>query len=76
MTAVEGLVRHKYVTLEAPGVRLVPFLQDHYCVPHVAVRKVKLELGPIQMLVCRSVPPYFTLGNYIPRFSEEICRTR
>ena len=46
--AVEGLVRHTHVTLEAPGVGLFPLLQDHYCFPRVAVRKVNPEVGPIR----------------------------
>ena len=47
MLYVEGLVWHKHVTLGAPGVWLVPLLQDHYCVLHLVVRKVNPEVGPI-----------------------------
>ena len=47
MLAVEVLVLHKQVTSGAPGVGLVPYLQDHYCVPHMAVPKMNLEVGPI-----------------------------
>ena len=35
MPAVKGLVQHKHATIEAPGVRSVPFVQDHYCFPNV-----------------------------------------
>ena len=45
--SVEGIVWHKNVTLGAHGVRSVPLLQDNYCVPRVAVRKVNPEVGPI-----------------------------
>ena len=47
VTDVEGLVQHKHVTLGEPGLRSVTLFQDHYCVPHVAVRKVNLGVGPI-----------------------------
>ena len=33
--------------MEAHGVRLVPLLQDHYCVPRMAVSKVNPEVGTI-----------------------------
>ena len=45
--AVEGLVRHKHVTLGAPGVRSDTLIQYHDCVPHMAVYKVNPEVGPI-----------------------------
>ena len=48
MLAVEGFARHKNVTLGARGVGLVFLLQDKYCVPRVAVRKVNPEVGPIR----------------------------
>ena len=48
MPAVEGLVRHKRVTLGEPGVRSFTFLQNNYCVPRVAVRKVNPEVGLIR----------------------------
>ena len=47
--AAEGLVRHKYVTLEAPAVRSVTLLQHHDCVPRVVVRKVDPEVCPIHV---------------------------
>ena len=37
----------KNVTLGAPGVHVLSLLQDHYCVPCVAVCKVNPEVGPI-----------------------------
>ena len=44
--AIKGLLWHKHVALRAHGVGAVTFLQDHNCIPHVAVRKVNLEVGP------------------------------
>ena len=49
MPAIEGVAWHKHVTLGAPGVGSVPFLQDNYCVLRVAVRKLKPEVGPVQI---------------------------
>ena len=47
LMAVEGLVQHKHVAFGSPGVRLVPLLHYHSCVPRVVVRKSNLEVGPI-----------------------------
>ena len=45
--AVEVLVQYTHVALGSPGVILVTLLQDHYCVLHLAVRKVNPEVGLI-----------------------------
>ena len=50
MPAIKSLVQQKHVTLGEPGVRSVNLLQYNYCVPHVAVRKLKPEVGPIRSL--------------------------
>ena len=47
LPVLEGLMQQKHVTLGAPGVRLVTLLQDHYCVPIMAVRKVNPEVSTI-----------------------------
>ena len=45
--AVEGLVRHKNVALRALGVSYVTLLQYQNCVIHMAVWKMKTEVGPL-----------------------------
>ena len=47
LPSVEGLVGNKHVALGAPGVGSVTLLQDHYCVPHMTVRKVNREVGAV-----------------------------
>ena len=78
--AVEGLVQHKHVTLGAPRVRSVPFLQDHYCVPRVAVWKVNpgvgLILGPCQSPLHRAPEPQQTFRERYPikiHIYSELC---
>ena len=44
---VEVLVGHKYIALGttgSPGLGSVTLLQDHNCVPHMAVRKMNPEV--------------------------------
>ena len=45
MPAVKGLLGQKDVALGAPGLGSVSLLQDHNCIPHVAVCKMNLEVG-------------------------------
>ena len=50
--AIEILLSNKNVAFGALGELTVPFLQNHNCVPHVAVHKLNLEVGT----VCLSSP--------------------
>ena len=43
--ASKGLLWHKHVALRTPGLGEVALLQDHNCIPHVAVFKVNTEVG-------------------------------
>ena len=45
MPAAEGRPWDEHVAVGAAGVDKVSLLQDHYCIPHVAVYKVDLEIG-------------------------------
>ena len=45
---IEGLAQHKHATLGAPETGLVPFLQYHYCILCMELRKVNPEIDPIQ----------------------------
>ena len=44
--AVKGLLWENNSALRAPGGGEVTLLQDHNCIPHMAVCKVNLEVGP------------------------------
>ena len=48
MSAVKGILGHKYVALGATRVGSVTLLQDQNCILHVAVCKVNLEVGTTQ----------------------------
>ena len=45
VAVIEYCPRHKYVTDRAVGVGTVALLQNYYCVPHVAVNEVNMEVG-------------------------------
>ena len=48
MSAVKGILGHKYVALGATRVGSVTLLQDQNCILHVAVCKVNPEVGTTQ----------------------------
>ena len=45
VAVVECHPRHKHVTFRSAGLGTVPFLQNHYSVPHVVVHKLNPEVG-------------------------------
>ena len=45
VAAVQLRIRYGHVIDRSVGLRAVPFLQNHYCVMHVTVRKVDSEVG-------------------------------
>ena len=47
MPTIGRLPREKKLALRATGVRSVTFLQDDYCVSHVTVGKIYLEVGAV-----------------------------
>ena len=45
MTAVQRRLRYEHVTGQAAEAGAAPLLQNHYCVLHMAVQEVDMEVG-------------------------------
>ena len=70
---IECLLWGKYVTLGAPGVGLILFLQDYYSVPRVLVRKVHPEVRPLVHFPSASLHREPQLGKYSQKGHPILC---
>ena len=63
MIPIECLLWHKHVTLEAPGMRLIPLLQDYYDVPRVSGEESEPEGFSVKTLSIGIFPQGTSTGQ-------------